>query len=179
MDDLANILKPVKLQGLEASLDSDMHVAALRHFEFDNAFADAVLSTLGAPLPREGRVELTAHRKQVLAWRRPSEALLLSKDREPLRRLRAATAALDDGCIVDLTGGASVIRLVGTTRTILLSHLCGPDAVPIEGESRTGRWADLRVTAIGFAAGETWLVVERAYLPHLMDWIRVSASDFS
>ena len=38
--------------------------------------------------------------------------------------------------------------------------------------------ADVPVLAISLCAGETLLVVERVYLPHLLGWIRETLLDF-
>jgi heterotetrameric sarcosine oxidase gamma subunit len=177
MDELADLVRPVRAAGFDVALYDAIHVASLRYFALDGEFGAAVLTTLGVALPATGRLARTADGKQLLAWIRPGEALLLTADADPGCRLESAVKTLDDGCIVDLTGGACVIRIVSPDSEKLLAQLGGLDIVPAAGEVRVGRVAEVRAVAVGIGDVETWLIVERAYMPHLMDWIRVSVLD--
>ena len=80
--------------------------------------------------------------------------------------------------MVELTGGLRIVRLTGSRIADLLCRLGGTASVPVAGEARRSRMADVPVLAISLRAGETLLVVDRAYLPHLLEWIRETLLDF-
>ena len=77
-----------------------------------------------------------------------------------------------------MRGGLRIVRLTGQRIADLLSRLGGAASVPAVGEARRSRMADLAVLAISVRAGETLLVVDRVYLPHLLAWIRETLLDF-
>jgi len=80
--------------------------------------------------------------------------------------------------MVELTGGLRIVRLTGLGIAELLCRLGGTASVPAPGEARRSRMADVPVLAISLRAGETLLVVDRVYLPHLLGWIRETLLDF-
>ena len=80
--------------------------------------------------------------------------------------------------MVELTGGLRIVRLTGLRIADLLSRLGGTASVPAPGEARRSRLADVPVLAISLRAGETLLVIDRVYLPHLLAWIRETLLDF-
>jgi hypothetical protein len=69
------------------------------------------------------------------------------------------------------------VRLTGLGIANLLCRLGGTASVPAPGEARGSRIADVPVLAISVRAGETLLVVDRVYLPHLLAWIRETLLD--
>jgi hypothetical protein len=73
-----------------------------------------------------------------------------------------------------------MVRLGGARVGALLSRLGGSTRPPQRGESRPGRLADVPVLAVGVpgSAGEVLLLVDRAYAPHLLGWIRETVADF-
>jgi hypothetical protein len=79
---------------------------------------------------------------------------------------------------VDLSGGVRIVRLTGNRIADLLCRLGGAASVPAPGEARRSRLADVAVLALSINPGETLLAVDRAYLPHLLAWIRETLLDF-
>jgi len=139
---------------LIACVEETMHVATLRYFKREGAFADAVLREAGIPLPAV--LEAREEAQLIFAWRSPTETLCVTRSTTRLAELGARLAACAD----------------------LLSRLGGAASVPAVGEARRSRMADLAVLAISVRAGETLLVVDRVYLPHLLAWIRETLLDF-
>jgi len=80
--------------------------------------------------------------------------------------------------VVDLTGGVRIVRLTGVRIAELLCRLGGAASVPAAGEARRSRLADVPVLALAVRGGETFLLVDRAYLPHLLAWVRETLLDF-
>ena len=80
--------------------------------------------------------------------------------------------------MVELTGGLRIVRLTGLGIAELLCRLGGTASAPAPGEAKRSRMADVPVLAISLHAGETLLVVDRVYLPHLLGWIRETLLDF-
>jgi len=95
-----------------------------------------------------------------------------------LAELAARLADAADGCLIDLSGGVRIVRLTGLRIADLLCRLGGTASVPRAGEARRSRLADVPVLALSVRAGETLLAVDRAYLPHLLAWIRETLLDF-
>jgi hypothetical protein len=94
-------------------------------------------------------------------------------------QLAARLAGSSDGCFVDLSGGVKVVRLSGERTADLLCRLGGTASVPRPGEARRSRLADVPVLALSLHELETLLLVERAYLPHVLAWIRETILDFT
>jgi hypothetical protein len=185
--------------GLVVEVENDMQVATLRYFSADGAFAQMLREALGAALPSVlqavallprpmvpgAAVEATApvpERSAVqllLAWRSPTETLCLSASAATLAQLARLVAGRADGCLVDLTSGLRVLRLNGERIAALLSRLGGYGSMPAPGEARRSRLADVPVLAFSVQPVETRLLVDRAYLPHLLDWIRETVRDLA
>ena len=161
---------------LIACVEETMHVATLRYFKREGAFADAVLREAGIPLPAV--LEAREEAELILAWRSPTETLCVTRSATRLAELGARLAACAEGCMVELTGGLRIVRLTGQRIADLLSRLGGAASVPAVGEARRSRMADVAVLAVSVRAGETLLVVDRVYLPHLLAWIRETLLDF-
>ena len=153
-------------------------VASLRYVVPTGEFAVAVRDHCGCALPGSQRV-LASVGGDLLAWRSPTETLLLGMGQADFAGLAARTAGMPDGCLVDQTGGVTAIVLgpgAGTPGVAeLMSRLGG--RAPAVGESRVCRLADLTVAALCMNPGETWLLVERVYAPHLRGWITATLQD--
>jgi hypothetical protein len=161
---------------LVACVEETMQVATLRYFAHQGAFADAVRVATGMPLPAV--LEAREEAQLVFAWRSPTETLCVTRSATRLSELGAKLAACAEGCMVELTGGLRIVRLTGQRIADLLCRLGGTASVPVPGEARRSRIADVPVLAISVRAGETLLAVDRVYLPHLLGWIRETLLDF-
>jgi len=163
---------------LAACVEEMMAVATLRYFDRAGAFADAVEAATGATLPEPLVARETADAQLILAWRSPTETLCLARSAAHLAKLSARLADAGGGCVVDLTGGIRIMRLTGLRVAELLCRLGGDTSVPAVGEARPSRLADLPVLALAVRGSETLLAVDRAYLPHLLAWVRETLLDF-
>ena len=163
---------------LVASVERTMAVAALRYFDRAGNFADAVRATTGAALPEPLEARECAAAQLILAWRSPTETLCVARGAACLAGLAAQLGTADDGCLVDLSGGICVVRLTGDRIADLLCRLGGAASVPAPGEARRSRLADVPVLALSVKPRETLLAIDRAYLPHLLAWIRETLLDF-
>jgi hypothetical protein len=161
---------------LVAVVDETLQVATLRYFTREGEVADAVRSATGMPLPAV--LEAREQAQLILAWRSPTETLCVTRSATRLAELGASLAACAEGCMVELTGGLRIVHLTGQGIADLLCRLGSTAAVPHPGEARRSRMADVPVLAISLRAGETLLVVDRVFLPHLLAWIRETLLDF-
>jgi sarcosine oxidase gamma subunit len=173
--------------GLSVRWDHGLGVASLRYFDAAGPFAVAVSEVLGGPLPaplRAHRCVLAADNadaagpEMVLAWRSPTETLLVTTDAGCLSRVGKFAAARPDGCLVDQTGGILTLVVTGMRAPDLLLRLGSADAIPALGEARTSRVAELSVMSLCARPGELLLLVERVYARHLFGWIRETVADF-
>lgn len=176
-------LAPIQAAGLRVVLEPRLQVASLRYFDRQGALADLLQRVARATLPDTLcalRASEDATRDAViLAWRSPTETLMISAAPTLIGTLQDAAATLTDGCIVDQRGGALVFRAGGGAVADLFSRLGGHGACPAIGESRRTRLADVAVLAVKVQPEETLLIVERSYGPHFMAAIRVSAADLA
>jgi hypothetical protein len=176
-------LSPVETSGLSVRLDLDVQVASLRFFAAGGAFASAVQRHLGAPLPATLSAiavsSLAAGNWALLAWRSPTESILLCSEPELVAKLSSAAEALDDGCVVVHTGGARVLRAAGEAVADLFARMGGQATLPAVGEARRSRLADVPILALHVQAGEILLVVDRPFAEHAMNWIRSTALDLA
>ena len=171
-------MEGMKANGLTVRSAEPMQAAALRYFEVGGGFARAVRDATGAALPpvltavEAGAGELT------LAWRSPTETLLLTPSAARLAQIEEQLAGAGDGCLVNLTGGLKVLEVTGDRIADLLCRLGGTASVPAPGEARRSRLADVPVLSLAVRAGETLLVVDRGYAAYLTAWIRETLLDF-
>ena len=181
---------------LSVRWDHGLSVASLRHFDPAGPFAAEVSEVLGGPLPEplrayrrvlrttvvsaETSAEGTANNgsELVVAWRSPTETLLITADAGWLAAVDKFAANRSDGCLVDQTGGILTLVLAGARAPDLLSRLGSTDAVPALGEARTSRLAELSVMSLCARPGEILLLVERVHVRHLFGWIRETVADF-
>jgi sarcosine oxidase gamma subunit len=181
--------------GLSVRWHHGLGVASLRYFYPAGSFAAEVAEVLGGPLPEPlrahrhllatagdcaGRDEGAAKGESelVLAWRSPTETLLVTADAGCLSRVDRFAANRSDGCLVDQTGGILTLVVAGARAPDLLTRLGSTDAVPALGEARTSRMAELSVMSLCTRPGEILLLVERVYTRHLFGWIRETVADF-
>ena len=166
---------------LRAELRPQWHTAGLRYFAREGAFARMVSAATGLELPNELRAAHDADDAKeavtLLAWRSPTETTLVTTDSGLLDSLQASAAALDDGCVIDQTGGLLVLRVRGPAVVDLLARKAGHGAPPAIGESRRVRFAQVAVLIVKVRTDEVLLIVDRIYAPHLMASIRASAAD--
>ena len=182
--------------GLTVRWDHDIAIAALRYFDPAGAFAMEAGGVLGGSLP----APLRAHRRLlgtpgvsaevgangtpkagselVLAWRSPTETLLLTTDAAILATVGAFAADRSDGCLVEHTGGILCLAIAGSRAPDLLLRLGSTDAIPAPGEARTSRLAELSVMSLCIRPEEIMLLVERVHARHLFAWIRETVADF-
>ena len=170
---------PIEAAALAVRMEEGMHAATLRYFEPRGAFAAAVREATGAALPQPLEATQSADGHLTLAWRSPTETLLLTPSTERLAQLEARLASVPDGCLVNLSGGLEVLRVTGERLAELLSRLGGTASVPRPGEARRSRLADVPVLALSVRLGEALLLVDRAYAEHLIGWIRETLLDFA
>jgi sarcosine oxidase gamma subunit len=175
-------------EDLSVHWDHALAIASLRYFDPAGAFAAEVGELVGGPLPHP----LRAHRRTfaraadagtvgsevVLAWRSPTETFLLTADAGWLGEVSNFAATRSDGCLVDQTGGILTLVLTGARAPNLLSRMGSTESIPVLGEARTGRLAELSVMSLCIRAGEILLLVERVYVRHLFGWIRETVADF-
>jgi hypothetical protein len=163
---------------LVACVEEAMHVATLRYFDRAGPFVEAVRSAVSAALPEPLAARELMEGHLILAWRSPTETLCVTRNPARLAELAARLADAAGGCLIDLSGGVRIVRLTGLRIADLLCRLGGTASVPRAGEARRSRLADVPVLALSVRAGETLLAVDRAYLPHLLAWIRETLLDF-
>jgi sarcosine oxidase gamma subunit len=175
-------LAPIQSAGLRVELQPRLQVASLRYFDASGTFAQVLHGITGMTLPGALRALCPEERTSesiILAWRSPTETLMISAAETLIETLQSATATLTDGCIVDQRGGALVFRASGEAVADLFARLGGPGAAPSIGKSLRTRLADVAVLAVKVRPEGTLLIIERSYAPHLMAAIRISAADLS
>jgi sarcosine oxidase gamma subunit len=177
---------------LSVRWDHGLAIASLRYFDSAGPFATEVGEVLGGPLPEPLRAHrrvpvASDHRAEgaarptselVLAWRSPTETLLITTDAVWLAEASRFAAARSDGCLVDQTGGILSLMVTGPRAPDLLLRLGSTDAIPALGEARTTRLAELSVMSLCARSGEILLLVERVFARHLFGWIRETVDDF-
>jgi sarcosine oxidase gamma subunit len=172
----------VAAAGLSVELQREIKVGSLRYFDAAGPFAAALRDRLGGPLPAPLRAVKystgAAHGELILAWRSPTETLLLTRDEAAFAALFGGVANdVSGGCTVDQTGGLWAWRVTGTCVRDLLLRLGSTASFPAPGEARSSRVAELPVLALCVQEGDITLLVERVYSDHLLGWIRETAAD--
>jgi sarcosine oxidase gamma subunit len=176
-------LEPIQAAGLRVAVEPRLQVASLRYFDAQGAFARLLRDITGLTLPDSlCALSSTADLRSeaiILAWRSPTETLMISNAPGLIETLQSAAATVTDGCIVDQRGGALVFRASGESVADLFARVGGHGACPASGESLRTRMADVAVLAVKVQPEETLLMVERSYAPHLMAAMRLSAADLA
>jgi heterotetrameric sarcosine oxidase gamma subunit len=182
MDDPRGRPSAVEADGWSVRVQPGLQIASLRYFDRAGSFAAAVGDAVGRPLPQCLRAiqveEPTNAARFLLAWRSPTETLLLCESSAVFAELERRLANVVDGCMVDQTGGLTVVRVEGPRAGDLLLRLGAATAIPGVGEALTGRMAEVQVLTACTRAGEFLLLVERVYAAHLLGWIGTTAADF-
>ncbi len=177
MADAAPGSEPLACAGLAVRVEEGAPVATLRYFAREGAFGSAVREAIAPGLPQT--VKALTGGGFILAWRSPSETLCVAESEAGLSQLAARLAGAADGCLVDLTGALGLVRLTGERVRDLLCRLGGGASVPAPGEARGSRLAEVPVLALCVEEGETLLLIDRIYLPHVLDWMRETVLDFA
>ena len=116
MDNSPHALKRIERDGLSVAEEPAYLVGSLRYFDPAGRFA-AVRDALGRPLAeplRSIHVEPSAGSGHfILAWRSPTENLLLCSNPAAFSAVATMLAAAADGCMVDQTGGIRAVRVAG------------------------------------------------------------------
>jgi hypothetical protein len=158
----------------------DWQIGSLRYFDGAGSMGANLRSAVGGPLPGP----LTAVRyasaqaELILAWRSPTETLIMTADGAAFAAV-ASRAAEDRsaGYLVEQTGGVRAWQLAGTRARDVLERIGSAGSIPALGESRAGRLAELPVLSISVREGEFVLLVERVYSEHLLGWIDATTAD--
>jgi heterotetrameric sarcosine oxidase gamma subunit len=182
VDDSCHTAFDLDAAGVRVAAVVQVHVASLRYFDRGGRFGSALEQALGEPLPRTQRAALGAPGRDgqtLLAWRSPTETLLLCGSGATFAELERRLADAGDGYMVDQSGGICVVRVQGERATEFLQRCAASTAIPALGEARGGRMAELHVLTACVQAGEILVFVERVYAAHLADWMRATAADFS
>ena len=171
------------LQGgdLVVTLEGGVKTGSLRYFDADGGFASGMAAVLGGPIPAPlaaARHEFGDGSDLVLAWRSPTETLIITGNEVRLAEIERRAAGRTDVCFVDQTGGIVVIQVAGGRTHEMLARLGSSAAIPRPGRAHTTRFAELGVTALCLRSGEILLLVERVHARHLMSWIRETLADF-
>jgi hypothetical protein len=181
MDNPQGRVTAIEIDGLSVSIDRDVQIASLRYFHPSGKFAAAVREAVGRELPEPLRTFQIGSATQgsyvILAWRSPTETLLMSSDRAAFDELERQLATAPDGCMVNQTGGICVLRVRREKAADLLLRLGAATAIPDLGEARSGRLAELQVLTACVLPKEYLLLVERVYANHLLEWIGATAAD--
>jgi sarcosine oxidase gamma subunit len=182
MDNSRDTANLVEIDGLSVTIEQGLQIASLRYFDAAGGFATLVREIIGRPLPEplhaSGGDSASSDADIILAWRSPTETLILGSDASAFAELERRLASVADGCMVEQTGGIRVIRLQGRRAGDLLLRLGAATAIPGLGEARSSRLAELQVLTACVRAGQYLLLVERVYAKHLLDWIGATVADF-
>jgi hypothetical protein len=173
--------------GISVRPESGLLIASLRYFEAAGAFAAALASDLGGPMPEPlraarrtvGRAGTDAPGPDImLAWRSPTETIVWTSDVGRFAAIAMRAADRSDGYMVDQTDGISAYTVTGMRARDLLVRLGSTAAIPALGEAHASRLAELSVMSLCVRPGEIMLLVERVYGSHLTGWIAATVGDF-
>jgi len=168
--------------GVRVEAVRGLWAASLRYFDPAGSFAAAVLESIGLPLaqPLSAAQSRASHDAQViLAWRSPTDTLLLCDGQAAFAEIEQRLLAAADGCMVDQTGAFRVFRVQGQRAREVLQRMGATTAIPGLGQARGGRMAEVHVLTICIEPGEFLLVIERVYADHLTEWVRATLADFN
>jgi hypothetical protein len=167
----------IEAPGLKVTPGRNVRLASLRYFDVAGDFAAVIRAIAGVELPDVGQA-LTARAddRSLLAWRNPTETVLITTGGALIDELQRRAAAVTDGCVVEQTGGVAVLSLFGERVARLFHGIGGNASMPRLGEARAGRVAELPVLALCVRQQEILLLVERPYEAHLLGWMRACVS---
>jgi sarcosine oxidase gamma subunit len=177
---VANAPADTGSRGVAMEPRHDWHIGSLRYFDSTGPMAANLRGVVGGSLPGP----LTAVRyasaqaELILAWRSPTETLIMTPDAGLFAEI--ANRAAEDrsaGYLVDQTGGVRAWRLAGPRARAVLERIGSAGSIPALGEARPGRLAELPMLSLSVSEGEFVLLVERVYGEHLLGWIGETAAD--
>lgn len=162
------------------SLAYPVPAISLRYFDANAEFVSRIQLVTGCELPgpleaRETSLPPTAD-GGVLAWRSPTETLLLAANVSALAAFDGLPASAD-GCAIDLTGAFSRFTCAGRELGAVFARLGGTGIFPGPGEAKRGRLADMPAFALSVREGECLILVEHYYARHLGEWIRQAVNN--
>src|SRR5260370_39548592 len=103
MDNAQGKPTAIEIDGLSGSPERDLRIASLRYFDGAGRFAAAVREAVGRALPEPLRAFQVGSAAQgsyvILAWRSPTETLLLSSDRAAFAELQRQLPAGPGACV--------------------------------------------------------------------------------
>jgi hypothetical protein len=165
---------------MRVSDEHHWHAASLRYFDVAGNFAGELQGLLGQlPAPLQALKIIWRDAQFILAWRSPTETVLLCDAEPAFADLKQRLERVADGCMVQQTGGIRVLRVQGRKAKDLMQRLGSASAIPAPGEARSGRLAELQVLTLCIQPGEFLLLVERAYKDHLLEWMAATITDFA
>jgi hypothetical protein len=153
-----------------ASIVHRIPTLSLRYFDANGAFAWGAGEIFGRRLPDPLEAWEITEPPVRIAWRSPTETLLLGQSAEFFGAFDGL-ASSPDGCVVDMTGAFSLIRCSGTQVGEVIARLGGPGILPGRGQARRGRFAELPALALCVRNGEYEILIEHDYADHLTRWI--------
>jgi sarcosine oxidase gamma subunit len=178
---VVNTVAGREVPGLTIKPRHDWQIGSLRYFDAAGPMDTNLQSTVGGSLPGPLAAVryANAQREIILAWRNPTETLIMTADGAAFAAV-ASRAAEDRsaGYLVEQTGGVWAWQLAGTRAREVLERIGSTGSIPAIGEARTGRLAELPVLSLSVREGEFVLLVERVYSEHLLGWIRETVLDF-
>ncbi|MBV9344558.1 MAG: hypothetical protein JO341_03240 [Gammaproteobacteria bacterium] len=163
--------------GLELGVREFQPAASLRYLSANGALAAAVQAATGQGLPAAGR--LVAAGACWLAWRSPTETIVVAEEPGPIERLVGAVGEQEDGCALELSGALAGISLAGPALAELICRLGGPAPGASPGEACRVRLADVAVLILCPRPQTVQLLIERPLCGHLLGWIRETVLDLA
>jgi sarcosine oxidase gamma subunit len=158
----------------------DWQIGSLRYFDSAGPMGANLRSAVGGSLPGPlAAVRYpSAQAELILAWRSPTETLIMTADGATFAAVGSRAAEdRSAGYLVDQTGGVRAWQLAGARARDVLERIGSAGSIPAPGEARTGRLAELPVLSLSVREGEFVLLVERVYSEHLLGWISETAAD--
>ena len=172
----------IEVPGLAVERRREFRIGSLRYFDAAGPLDAVLRDVVGGPIPaplKSARYPIALSREEIiLAWRSPTETVLLTKSADAFGAV--ALAAGDHaaaGCFVEQTGGLWAWEVSGDCTNDLLSRLGSLASIPALGEARVSRVAELPVLTLSVREGHVLMLVERVYSDHLTAWIRETAAD--
>jgi hypothetical protein len=149
-------------------------IASVRHLA-DSQDAQSRFREIGLSWPKE--ICAFTGNDPYVAWRSPTEKLLLSCWGEPLALALAALAPgkYDTLVATDLSDALSVYELSGPQIDEWMAHLVDALSIPsLPGMCMRGRMADVAVFLIRLETEKLWLVSDSTIKPYVKNWLEFS-----
>lgn len=151
-----------------------MHIASLRHLAESND-AQNRLESIGLPWPTE--IGAFAGNDPLVAWRSPTEKLLLSSQPEPLKLALTefAPGKYDTLVATELSEALSVHEVSGPHIDEWMAHLVDALAIPTRsGTCTRARMADVAVFLIRLEPEKLWLLSDSTIETYIQNWLEFS-----